>query len=133
MPKDKPQKTNNEPRPELDVKGRTGYAALNIEQGRTLRCVDYGADLGVKIDINHATEQTEPVPILLTAKQTAELAEWLSRSQGQVITRMPIKLLEICRRVAWQKGNKVKLKRGDKAALREVVRILTSWESEETE
>ena len=60
-----------------------------------------------------------------------ELAEWLSRSQGQVITRMPIKLLEICRRVAWQKGNKVKLQRGDKASLREVVRILQSIDNKE--
>ena len=44
---------------------------------------------------------------------------------------MPIKLLEICRRVAWQKGNKVKLQRGDKASLREVVRILQSIDNKE--
>jgi len=126
MAKEHKDKTNYEP----EAKERTHFYALEQgPHGRTLRAIDYGAELGVYFELSHPTE--EDTPILLTAEQTAELAEWLSRSQGQVITRMPIKLLEICRRVAWQKGNKVKLQRGDKASLREVVRILQSIDNKE--
>ena len=122
MPKDK---TNYRP----DVRGRVGYSAIEIKRGRILRAVDYGGLEGVFIVINHPTEQAEPIPILLTP----ELSGWLAHSQGQAITRMPLKLLEICRRLTRQKGDKVKLQRGDKAALREVVRILKDWEKEDDE
>ena len=130
MARNESRATKHEPRHEPEVKERTHFYALEQgPYGRTLRAIDYGTELGVYFELSHPTE--EDTPILLTPKQAAELAEGLSRTQGQTITRMPIKLIDICRRVAWQKGNKVKLARGDKAALREVVRILTSWESEE--
>ena len=127
--KNETSKKDNEPyRP--DTKKHVGYSTVEITQGRTLKTIDFGEQLGVYLELSHPTEQTEPVPILLTPIQAARLAEWLAHSMGQTITRMPLKLLEICRRVAWQKGNEVKLKRGDKAALREVVRILQSREEE---
>jgi len=122
MPKDV---TNYRP----DVEGTVGYYALEQgPYGRTLTIIDYGEQLGVKLEIDHPTEQTESVAMLLTPKQTAELTEWLAHSHGQEVTRMPLKLAEVCQRVIKQKGLTVKLQHGDKAAIRAALKVLKDFE-----
>lgn len=109
--------------------------AFSYESGYLLEGIDMGFYDGVKLSLNHPQYESRPpegrdeqAAILLPPAEADRLAKWLMNSMGQMIPHLPNKLPAILKRLSSANGDKIKFRKGDKAALKQTVLIMKTFE-----
>ena len=113
-------KKNEEPIVSIDVEtgepiiewGISTLERFSYESGYLLEGIDLGAVDGVKIVLSHP--QYETATIVLNSDIAEDFAFWLLKTMGQKIQSLPNKLPITIKGILDQKGQVVKLQRGDR-------------------
>ena len=98
-------------------------SGFSYENGYTLLATDLG-NQGVKIELMHNHDTA--AAIILPPKEVGECGRWLLHTIGQDRHGMPKELQDILKRLNKQKGFSRLLKRGEKKAIQDSLKILKS-------
>jgi hypothetical protein len=95
---------------------------FSFRNGYTLSGLDLG-QRGVKLNLVRQCE--DPRGIILPPEQARQFGSWLVGTVAAKPQSLPPDLADILRSILKQKGLRATLKKGDKARIRQALRILT--------
>ncbi len=96
------------------------------KSGYVFEAIDLGIHHGVKITMSYPHEHS--TAILFPPEKTEELGQWLLKSMGLTVPRLPQKLEGLLQRVIDSKDKIMPLKRSDKNMAKDAIKTLKWFE-----